>query len=427
MPRFASHLAATLLCAGLAIVAGSCTRALDLDGYRGAATELCALLADCYGAGFFPGCEGSVGRAIEQADPAARNGWLTFFGDNDCLRNCTRGKRCLDQAPVCRQTGQACDQKEQCCGFTNGEGTCGVAVDTAVGQCCLPDGLPCTVGNECCRGDCSSLTYTCAGQVCAHENEPCQYSTDCCSLNCGPGNVCLPQCLGLRESCGGAGECCSHLCETGFCACRADGEGCTLSSECCTGYCNSTGQCGQTVPCTIGGEGCSTTDCCEGFHCGNALGLVACCLPNQQSCLSPDECCGLGCEKSACCAAFGVTCAGDGDCCYGHCASHVCACANAAETCSDQQDCCNGLACAISELGLHCAECTTASCHLPCEQGAPLSLFLDNCPELSGAEACIQAVCQSDSVCCCSIWDSWCVQEAALDALVPGDPCWGLC
>jgi hypothetical protein len=427
MPRLVGYLAAMLLFGGLTCLAGSCTGLLGLDGYSGAVRELCALLRDCYGSTYFPACEEWLGRTIEQADPSRRQAWLTAFGDSDCLRNCTRGRRCLDGPPVCGVPGAPCSQKEQCCGFTKGEGICGEPGDAAVGQCCLPGGLPCTVSSACCHGDCSPLTYTCGGQVCANEAEPCQYDTDCCSVNCGDRGVCLGECLALRETCGSPDECCSGKCDAGFCACRANGEPCTTSSECCSSYCDLAGQCAETTECANGGEACGELECCAGFDCGTALGAPVCCLPNGGTCSGGDECCSLGCQQSACCAADGVSCGGDSDCCFGGCVGYVCSCAAAEDPCVEQQDCCQGLACANDGTSVLCKTCAASSCHSVCDLGAPLSLSLAGCAEVIAAEPCIQAICQVDAWCCCVEWDDVCQQEVWDNALVPGMACWGLC
>src|SRR5687768_15607510 len=100
----------------------ACVQVIGADGYLGAASSLCELLAQCYTESRFPGCEARAEEALSNADPGERVQFLAAFGAEGCLENCSNAEDCLDLPPLCEDTGAACEQLEHCCGFNDSAG-----------------------------------------------------------------------------------------------------------------------------------------------------------------------------------------------------------------------------------------------------------------------------------------------------------------
>src|SRR5579871_1523385 len=105
--RLRRALAAALLAAAAAAGGPSFTAALGLDGRKSAPTALCGKLQDCYADGAPPACEGRVSDRLA-GNPGEDAPWLADFSMDTCLDSCAAARRCLDLAPVCGATGEAC-------------------------------------------------------------------------------------------------------------------------------------------------------------------------------------------------------------------------------------------------------------------------------------------------------------------------------
>jgi hypothetical protein len=426
---------ASVLAASVVLTGASCVGLLDLDDYAGAAQSLCDLLATCYGADAYADCHHRLSQALDGADPALRTQWLTSFGEQNCLKNCTTAKRCLDALPICQGAGSGCAQREHCCGFTKGEGKCGTEQDEVTGQCCLLDGLPCTHDGACCTAECSTATGTCGGQFCKGQGEACDSDDDCCSKNCAAGR-CVLECLPDGEACTDDDDCCRDTCVDNVCTCRDVGDPCTTVEQCCSGACGPGGLCEDSSNCSPLLEPCvSPTDCCQGLTCEDDDLPGLCCVPDGASCSDPASCCGGDCVQGACCSLPGMFCEGNADCCYGSCdpGSNTCGCTQATGACGYHSDCCDdeGGVPLVCHEGT-CQLCKTTTCHHPCATGGPLATASNpdvvNCNGAAGQQPCVDAICSQEesAYCCCIVWNAACVAAAYLDASQDG-PCAGLC
>jgi hypothetical protein len=396
----AGRLAALLLAlalGSLATTVPSCVAVLGAGDYRGAATSLCDLLAQCYGSDAYPGCVERVAAGLDGSDPSGRVEFLGAFSQRDCLRNCSTARACLDMLPVCEAAGAACGAVEECCGFTVNEGAC------SDGRCCLPDGQPCGAASVCCSG-CDGATGTCGGEdPCAPPGAQCQNNDDCCSFNCA-GGTCSFVCRQTGENCDGPGDCCTDRCVGGLCACRQSMEECEFADQCCSGFCNPSSSFCEESTCSGVLEECNG-DCCPGTDC-----LGVCCYPSGTRCSSdPIFCCGGGCRNGSCCAVDSAPCASDPECCRGFCdpSSGSCQCVPDGAACKDDQDCCNQ-----SCRDDACA-CNSPVCHAGCAPHPnPLPLDNSDCatvPPNAIDSMCVAQVCFNAPYCCCREWDQFCV------------------
>src|SRR5688572_33037660 len=92
---------ATVALLSSATLATSCVKALSFDAYSGALADLCAQLAECYGADFYADCVERTEAMLEGASPAEREAFLATFGEQGCLDDCVSARECLDAAPIC--------------------------------------------------------------------------------------------------------------------------------------------------------------------------------------------------------------------------------------------------------------------------------------------------------------------------------------
>jgi len=435
-----------------------CESLLGLDGYRGAATELCELYEQCYGTDTFSECLDHVDAQLERAEAGEVTAWLTKFGSEDCLESCGVARSCLDLDPVCGNSSFGCAVDEQCCGFTTGLGGC---LDAA---CCKDDGAECGEDAECCGQVCAappgSSVETCGGVVCANTDEACEQDPDCCTDVCNPDTgLCAPTCIDqLGAACSEDIDCCSRSCQDGECACVGAGEPCDSGANCCGGFCGDDGTCKED--CGLSGVSCDSGDgCCSGDCLGGE-----CCGGSEDSCQSDAECCGQNCvlgecacsrkgagclETADCCPAAGqcvddvCVCAGPDElcssvlgCCAGLCLDGSCRCARNEEPCEGEGDCCSGVCasgtCTCLDAGADCGEdadccsdrCFAGSCCVtppacgndafgPCNtHETPL-----NPPCLPNVvRACVVTVCSNMPSCCCNLWDQTCVQAYEMTA-----------
>jgi hypothetical protein len=403
----------TTIVACLSITSASCVGVIDLNDYGGAANELCELLEQCFGTDAYGGCREHVNQGLDNADADQRGNWLQGSGD-DCLRDCTSAKACLDSVPVCHAPSAGCGQLEHCCGFTVSDVSC------QEGRCCMGDGEFCTDDAECCTS-CDTTTNTCGGAApCANVGQPCSEDGACCSNNCLD-DVCVEKCRAPNESCTDPGQCCSEICTGGVCRCGSTGDSCAFPEQCCNGQCNpQTGQCEDTV-CGVVGEPC-VVGCCSWLSCNNMSDQ--CCTNNLQGCGSDEECCGGRCLNQACCADFGTPCNDSGECCRGACSSNgACVCVPEGGSCDIDNDCCAGRICRDN---LCVEDCAVAGCHSACEIGPPLSTQDGtSCNDSNANPECISDICSIAPDCCCKAWDALCVAHYNNLTKSSGSACYG--
>ena len=404
----------------LALAVMSCMNVLALGDYSGAASDLCELLEDCYGQSAFPSCMQHVSAGLEGAAPDSRTAWLGKFTDPGCLKSCSAAKNCLDETPICDVAGGTCEQLEQCCGFTVGEGNCGKS------GCCLPDGLGCDDSAQCCTF-CSSITSTCGGELCIKEGEHCERSEDCCSENCDEMGQCSFKCREKNDDCSQPSDCCSTRCIEGKCSCLNDGDHCSDHAECCSlacedGICGGENCQGMGKPCDGPGG------CCDEFECGSEANL--CCIGNTKDCNKPSDCCGLGCKESKCCAKNDQPCEDSTECCNGRCNSKkICGCIVASQECAAPTDCCDGSACYNGTCTL-CAG--KKGCHDICKTGDPMGssevVIGLLCNDIAAPDsACVTDICTDLPYCCCTKWDDACVKLAESKSKDSNSKCFGKC
>lgn len=400
--RLGARAAALVLLGAFGLWGGpSCTAALSLDSYRNAPEELCAKLSDCYADGAPPACKDRLDARLA-GDPDQDNGWLHAFSTETCLLNCASARRCLDNRPVCAEITEACQSREDCCGFITG------VADCVNGLCCTTAGAHCgddpmIPGDaECCANAGYCDDNRCGGRVCTLAKGPCRFDDDCCSKRCL------------------AFECAETICsEKGF-ECAAD-------TDCCTGHCEADGRCGDS--CAAEGGVCdSRKPCCGSLMClvppnaDSGVCSTGACLPEGVECVPGLPCCpGLACDAThgTCakpCVDTGGACSKDGECCSASCQGGTCVKPVCSEAyCSTDADCCSGTC-----LHATCKpSCSAVSCHGACTEGAPLD---SSCSTLN--LTCIKQVCTDDPYCCCSAWDTLCISHVVALA---GTACAGVC
>ena len=157
----------------------------------------------------------------------------------------------------------------------------------------------------------------------------------------------LDVCTGQNETCASSDDCCSPLkCRSQTCkSCKAVSAACTLSSECCSGYC-------ANNACALAPDGviCEEADQCASNTCGGLSHTCGKCGGENSSCSQFVSCCsGLTCSNGSCviaCAAVDESCSSDADCCSGlECnAKGLCKsiCLAEGERCTNSTECCSG-------------------------------------------------------------------------------------
>lgn len=383
-PRRPLHVIAALLCA---LCVASCQALLGIDDQKNSAEALCELLNRCYITGIsIDACESGIKRDIDAAPREITTSWLTAYSNRNCLESCVAARRCFDLPPLCDKS--ACDVREDCCGFAQGRADC----DLATHQCCKPKGSSCSTSADCCpdvEGGCDDVSHTCGGVVCRPVLTPCQNAFECCTGICRGGSCAEDICFDDGFACESDVDCCSKRCEAGYCvtpACGVAGAVCEKDDDCCADdrlLCfipedSKTGVCSKDA-CLPDGIDCSVDEkCCSG-HCDKAFFLCGtACGPEGAPCETSGQCCGGLCENGLCSVGCPSYCDTDVECCSGQCVGGVCA-----PECAGQ---CDGSVCVSGPP-------ITASC------GTAIS-------------ECAKKVCETDSFCCCTAWDSLCVDEA---------------
>jgi hypothetical protein len=250
-------------------------------------------------------CATAVGFCLNVGTPCA-------VSSDCCSGRCEpdiRGVRiCQQGTGACKGMGEPCLRAADCCSLycrPLGDGGGGGACDT--GQLCEPAGDPCQSDIECCTNVCST---TC--QSISLPSGPFGPATNCLSA----GEVCNPAVSG--------GGCCSRNCtfvggeHTFRCAfsanCKAEGEVCGASTECCNGVCQFClpgggcadtpldagtyiGRCIVTTGCKVAGQPCASAgECCSRLCADNGLGAPTCqflggCRPACEICTEDWQCC----------------------------------------------------------------------------------------------------------------------------------------
>lgn len=359
---------------------GSCNPPGDICGYK--ASQNC-----CYGKSDV--CKPDVA------------GIMRCFGGcmtNDCTQGpCPSGWDGNDPN-CCIQPGEVCQFRDQCCGLA----PCVPGADGIL-RCgepptqCLPSGAICStapapapgytpVQGECCDGALCRYVpefgWACATTapppVCLLPDATCSTAggaTPCCVGRCldtdptAAVDLRCASCLPNGNACTSGSQCCSTICDGGFCRppCQQTGGACTISADCCSGLsCDippgaTSGTCqGGTGPtCSSTGQSCLTLPCCDSADtctAGTCTAPVQCSEPAQPCTVGGAECCqGLQCytlnafeERVACTA--GSSCFCDAP-----------ACAPLAQPCSTLVPCCGGY-CGQNVGGANCTTADTSQC-----------------------------------------------------------------
>lgn len=376
-----------------AAVAASCTALLSLDDKQDASQAMCGRITDCYGdASAVDSC---VDRLASGAETDAGLAWLKVVATEGCLDTCLGARACLDDVAFCRERGEQCGSRDECCSFVTGRADC------EDGRCCGTAGQSCEKDQECCPsvGSCDPDTHTCGGTLCRDAGAPCGLGEQCCSGTC-VGRACNEQ------------------------LCGDDNFGCAKNEDCCSGYCGG-GRCGYPdckqlgVPCVDDDQCCPQADGGPGI-CATVDHVSLCstgqgCFPLGSDCSVDGQCCTGACDPAflKCanpCTVSGEDCTLDGECCSGHCAGGTCSSTCSTSYCKTDLDCCSR-ACILGTCAASTCKTTTCS-HGLCTIGPPLQKSPSCGP---GIDTCILAVCKADPFCCCSAWDSSCVAAAKVE------------
>jgi hypothetical protein len=164
----------------------------------------------------------------------------------------------------CRPIGEVCLKSENCC-----SGICTPYQDTGIMRCefvgsCLQPGELCWEGQptNCCPSGPDGGSELCHPTLlglqrcfgegtdeeggCIPEGLPCSFGEECCLGVCvpGPGDglICGP-CVGIGGACTADADCCDGLCVGGVCEpnyndCEPIGAQCSADEDCCSGVCD---------------------------------------------------------------------------------------------------------------------------------------------------------------------------------------------
>jgi hypothetical protein len=374
-----------VLVLGLTMGLGSCTAVLGLDGYGDVAGEMCSLLDRCYPASETDGCLGDLQKNLDGATSDVRVQWLDTFTSFGCLESCSAGRHCLDIPPLCTVAG-ACERRQDCCGFLEGNATCPVKTKT----CCATRGSTCSVDSDCCDGRGACLQGVCGGIACLPSTSDCTTDGQCCTKICKRGSCADTICEDDKAACAEDQDCCSHFCDptSRLCAeppkCGAIDAPCALDTDCCADTSclilsgSLTGTC-QASTCSFADIDCSADkQCCSGRCDLHSFSCAAACLHEASACASQADCCEGTCTGGVCTGTCSTTsCNVPTDCCSKTCVDHICG-----------------------------AACEPTSNHTPCTVGGPLGITVEN-------TGCVDVVCAADPYCCCGAWDEPCALAAA--------------
>lgn len=259
-------------------------------------------------------------------------------GDNGaCRTEAECNTPCSGQGCDCDNTNPAsCDQGLVCCAVQSGyicatAEQCGLTPCTGVGCDCIggTDG-GCDAGLICCvQGDpgapgACQTEDNCAASLCTGDGCPCNGGV----MNaCQPGLIC---CQSDPSVPGGPGVCQSESLPCGP-TCTDNGVGCVAGcnwgdtcTDCCSGFCNSSGLCDGFTPsdtCIPDGVNCGNTcnwsDGCDACCSGFCDGAGNCNEPGASAGACGDEGCGCQLGNPAC--VEGLLCCDDGSGVTGTC------------------------------------------------------------------------------------------------------------
>jgi len=338
----------------------------------------------------------------EECDGSGMNGQACPTLDNFAGGNLSCTKECLFDTSKCYQPLKKCgngliDSGEECDGtnwgsvkdclffeeFSGGRLSCekclfntSACIGTSGGFC--GDGTV-TVGEQCdsrVKKKCSDFDGFTSGNLTC--NSACAYDTKNCSK---PGPICGDSEININESCDGSSwgsitDCTSFSAFNGGTLgckdchfntfgcmvassinCADDGKKCSSSTDCCSGFCNSSVcaapsctdsvtdgfesdvDCGGDCPdkCVDGKRCKSNIDCSSNFCDENGLCVVPNCDDGKENGFESDVDCGGGvCPKCV----TGIKCFSPNDCESGFCDSGKCACDKSLDTDSDGMDDC---------------------------------------------------------------------------------------
>jgi len=326
----------------------------------------------------------------------------------------------------CRERGEICSKREDCCGWQTSGVLCVLATtDPPVGRCSNPQGCQ-PVGNCC-----GAFGDNCRQACCDGQKAVCQLDQSGLPRCMGGGGVCKNGYDGLDPLCCiPQGEQCSfrdQCCELNPCiqgpdglyrcvapTCLAAGSTCTPggmgAQGCCNGLeCLSAGEFGtvcrvRTPPLSGADAGTPDSD-------GGSADAGPSCLPNTQACSAGAECCSGTCIGGVCgtCKTDGNTCGGNSECCSGACFNGVChapyTCVAEGGTCSGTSECCYGTTCNVP----------AGQASGTCQPGATCGASGQRC---STTEACCSGLAcrnQSNPSLTCTANDPACVCRATIN------------
>jgi hypothetical protein len=302
-------------CCSLSCVSGACAAAAcTSDG------KTCTSNAQC--------CSGTCnGGSCQALNTACKTAGNDCTANSQCCSSLCKAGKCELASSYCTQVGDVCARGVDCC-----SGICNIAAGKSLGTCAAQTGgaVNCTgvdgtVCNGC--GDCCSRLCQPYGPTGVHICQPangchvtgdlCKKNADCCGAAGsgvpGDGNVTceIPagQTIGVCRnplSCNPEGNICHYKADSIY--------QCTSSStrnDCCDALgaksdCKLDGlgvpRCNGGGACKAAGQACAYSgDCCGGLPC----------VPNPSGSTPPYVCGSVTCEPS------GATCTIDGDCCKG--------------------------------------------------------------------------------------------------------------
>jgi len=347
--RSGDECTASLDCCGLSCLVGRCADACTSDG------DSCKDDGECCGGS----CADGSCTPLNLSCKTAGN---TCTDNGDCCSTLCADGICALGASYCVQKGDVCRSGSDCC-----TGVCNSADGASVGICgdapagpsnCSAGaaGTVCSACNECCSRLCapygpSGVSICQPASGCHLTGELCRRDADCCGGDPtsdlpGAGNVtCTIEPgaeLGIcrnAKSCSPQGNACHFKDYT--CSVSA------AANKCCSGVGNS-GECdlddfgiprcnGLGADCRAKGQDCaSSSDCCDGRPCvADAAGHLECadppggCVAAEGSCTVNADCCDgtrcvvlVGSTSGKCststtstCAEYGQACDSQGDCC----------------------------------------------------------------------------------------------------------------
>lgn len=260
--------------------------------------ELCGDAEDCCSKVCIDGhcpSQNQIGGPRFAGEPCQQHQDCATFA---CASDFPDGPKVCQALDGCRPGKEICTEDWQCCGYygiANGgpSGHCAV-VTTVPGICqeinaetlpglktCLLQNNDKEVGEICKDASGNKVHDCCVGNK--TQDEICQL-TDLGVFRC---NSVVDACVAAGEVCSISGQCCEGFCVPGqidnmsslVCGsdteCIPDGSACTFSGACCSGHCNDSGVCGESlsscVPlggaCTGAGQCCDTSTFCSSGTC----------------------------------------------------------------------------------------------------------------------------------------------------------------